>query len=275
MCDGFGQDRVNFLCSSYYRAMFWICAEIVLIAQGCLRYCWAVPTQSQGLFCFSPHPTSEQAGGAEEVGRGHSWESWPQLAKGIFPYSTVSCSAYKAGGKKGGGERSEWWCLSSPVTVMRDGALLLWRWLNACLPYGKHWMNSLLACMAFALPIKFFISTHEFSHFYSFDFLPQPTVGDWARGCVVLGCRLRLNHDRMEEPAGDPPTSPTLGVCVHPGPCCCYHMEKMCPLRLVKWWQRKPGKTTGWLPLSDPCSRSAWTLLVLFVHLYTELIPSF
>jgi len=33
--------------------------ETVLIIQGCCRYCWAMLTQSQGLFCFSHCPTSE------------------------------------------------------------------------------------------------------------------------------------------------------------------------------------------------------------------------
>ena len=56
----------------------------VLIAQGCFSYCWAVLTQSQGLCCSSPHPASEEAGGAQGVGRGHSRDSWPQLTKGIF-----------------------------------------------------------------------------------------------------------------------------------------------------------------------------------------------
>ena len=33
--------------------------KTVLIIQGCFSYCWAVLTQSQSLFCFSLHPTSE------------------------------------------------------------------------------------------------------------------------------------------------------------------------------------------------------------------------
>ena len=49
--------------------------KTVLITQGCFHYCRAVLTQSQGLFCVSPHPTSEEAGGAQEVGRGHSWDN--------------------------------------------------------------------------------------------------------------------------------------------------------------------------------------------------------
>ena len=42
--------------------------EAVLVIQGCFPYCWAVITQSQGLFCFSPQPTSERLGGHKELG---------------------------------------------------------------------------------------------------------------------------------------------------------------------------------------------------------------
>lgn len=38
----------------------------------------------QGLFCFSYYPESEGPGVAQEVGRGHSWDTWPQMTKGIF-----------------------------------------------------------------------------------------------------------------------------------------------------------------------------------------------
>ena len=41
--------------------------KTVLITEGCFPYCWAVLVLSQGLFCFSPHPTSEEAGGAQGV----------------------------------------------------------------------------------------------------------------------------------------------------------------------------------------------------------------
>jgi len=47
--------------------------------------------------------------------------------------------------------------LSSQVTVTRDGALLSWSWLNTCLLMGSSELISwfaLLACVAFALPIK-------------------------------------------------------------------------------------------------------------------------
>lgn len=32
-------------------------------------------TRSQGLICFSQHPTSEEVVGAQEVERGHNWGS--------------------------------------------------------------------------------------------------------------------------------------------------------------------------------------------------------
>ena len=67
-------------------------------------------------------------------------------------YHMMSCSAYKAGRRQGG--RSEWWRLSSQVTIMRDGALLSWRWLNTCLLMGSsEWIPcfALLVCTAFAL----------------------------------------------------------------------------------------------------------------------------
>jgi len=42
--------------------------ETALITPGCFSYCRAAFTQSQGLFCFSPHPTSKQAVGAQKCG---------------------------------------------------------------------------------------------------------------------------------------------------------------------------------------------------------------
>lgn len=77
-----------------------------------------------------------------------------------------------------------------------------------------------------------------------------------------------VGEDRTQQVT---PTPDVWGVWVYPGPCCCYHVEEMCAftLCLVKRWQRKPCRTGGWLPLSDPCSRPAWTLLNPFFCLYT------
>jgi len=55
----------------------------------------------------------------------------------------------------------ELWCLSSQVTVMRDEALLCWKWLNICLPMGNSKLIpyfALLAHAAFALPLKLSLS---------------------------------------------------------------------------------------------------------------------
>jgi len=41
-------------------------------------------SHSQGFLCSSDHPASAWAGGAQEVGRGHSWDSRAQLTKGVF-----------------------------------------------------------------------------------------------------------------------------------------------------------------------------------------------
>ena len=57
--------------------------KTVWIIQGCFSDRWAVLTLCQGLFCFSGHPSSEQTGGAQVVGRGRSWDSWPRLTKGV------------------------------------------------------------------------------------------------------------------------------------------------------------------------------------------------
>ena len=82
---------------------------------------------------------------------------------------------------------------------MRDGALLSWRWLNTCLPMrSSEWIPyfALLACVAFALPIKRSLS--QCMSFLTFT-LPVlssiPTRGEWASGCVVLSCLLGLNHN--------------------------------------------------------------------------------
>ena len=74
-----------------------------------------------------------------------------------------SCLLCKSGRKKkqGGGERLEWWLLSSQVTVMSNGALLSWRRLGTCLPMRScEWTPcfALLACVTLALHIKLSLS---------------------------------------------------------------------------------------------------------------------
>ena len=108
-CAGF--DWVNFLHSSWYGAMFWICAENSADTQRCFSSCWAVLNQSQGLFCFSSH----QWGG---WGCTRGWEGTQpgQLTptdQRDIPDHVVSCSAYKAGGRRRRG-----------VDVQSDGVCL-------------------------------------------------------------------------------------------------------------------------------------------------------
>ena len=144
----------------------------VLITQGCFCYCWAVLTQSQGLFCSSHHPTSEWAGGAQGVGRGHSRDSWPQLTKGISHTIWRHAQHIKLGEEEGRRAHLERWRLSSQVTVTRDGALLSWRWLNSCLTMGSgEWIPcfALLVCAAFALPVK--LSLSQPTNFLTFTLL--------------------------------------------------------------------------------------------------------
>jgi len=69
------QVELIFFIVASVRLCFGFVLNAVLIIQGCFHYCRAVLTQSQGLFCFSPRPISEEAGGAWEAGRGHSWDS--------------------------------------------------------------------------------------------------------------------------------------------------------------------------------------------------------
>ena len=56
----------------------------MLITHWCFSCCWAVLTLSQGFFSFSYYSASEEAGWTQQARRGHSQDSWPQLAKGIF-----------------------------------------------------------------------------------------------------------------------------------------------------------------------------------------------
>ena len=55
---------------------------------------------SQGPVSFSG-PVSKKAGGAQEIGRAHSQDRWPELAKGIF-HTIERRAEYISWGKKKG-----------------------------------------------------------------------------------------------------------------------------------------------------------------------------
>lgn len=58
-------------------------------------------TESQGLFCFSPHPTSKWAGGAQEIRKEtQPGQSTPTDHRDIL-YHMASCSVQEVGESKG------------------------------------------------------------------------------------------------------------------------------------------------------------------------------
>lgn len=97
----------------------------------------------QGLFYSSHHPTSDWAGGAQETGMGHSWDSWLKVHS--IPYSFM-VSIYKLG-KRRAGEMFRVIAFVFQVATTCDRALLSWRWLNISLPMGSGegipWFNLL------------------------------------------------------------------------------------------------------------------------------------
>lgn len=105
----------------------------------------------QGLFCSSHHPANQKAGGAQGVGRGHCWDSWPALNKGIF--HTIRCQAQHI---KLGEENGEMFRVMAFVLRSQE---YTW-WSTALLEnlpvHGKWWMNPFLG----------FVSMHNFCFTY-------------------------------------------------------------------------------------------------------------
>ena len=74
-CAGFGWGRVNFLHSSWYGAVVWICAGNSVDNTGMFSLLLSSAYTEPRPFLLLTHPTSEQAGGAQGVWRGHSRDS--------------------------------------------------------------------------------------------------------------------------------------------------------------------------------------------------------
>ena len=119
-CAGFAWGRVNFLRSSWYGAMFCICAENrVDNTEMLLLSLSSAYTESRPFLLLTPP--------CQRVGWGctRSWEGTQpgQLTptdQTDIPYHMASCSAIKSWGKKKeGGGHSERWHLSSQVTLTR------------------------------------------------------------------------------------------------------------------------------------------------------------
>jgi len=153
----------------------------VLIMQGCFSYCWAVVTQESSPFLLLI-PSPQRIGWWCK----RSWEK-TQLeqpttaAQRDIPCHMISCSAYKSGGRRSKGGTFRVMALSLQVTIMHDEALFSWRRMNTCLPIGStEWIPnlSLLACTAFALPVK--LSLSQSTNFLTFTLLllsPLPPGG--------------------------------------------------------------------------------------------------
>lgn len=185
MCSGIDWDTFNIYHHGWYTGL---CFRFMLktIIQGWFNCCWAVFAQRQVLFHLSTYSISEKSWAAEEVVRGHIWESWPQQIKGYLrPY--VSCSLCKPGRRRRKGNHSDQWCLSSQVTCTGDRALFSWRWLNICLPMGSGgWISwcFALSCPAFAI-IMLCHSACKYLTFL-FPFLSPTQQCQWVAGCVEL-----------------------------------------------------------------------------------------
>jgi len=76
---GFGRIELIFFIGDCMVLCFGFVMRTALMTQGCFSYCWTALAQHQGLSCFSACLASEQARDAQEAGRRHSRDSWPQL----------------------------------------------------------------------------------------------------------------------------------------------------------------------------------------------------
>ena len=155
----------------------------MLIIEGCFCYY----TASQPFLLLTP--SHQWVGwGCTRIWEGTRLGQLTPTDQRDLPCDTVSCSAYKAGGRrrKGGRTCLKWQRLSSQVTIRCDGALLSWRWLNTCLLMGSsEWIPcfALLVRGAFASPIK--LSWSQPTVFFNFTLLilsPIPPEGN-ERGC--------------------------------------------------------------------------------------------
>lgn len=67
----------------------WISRKVLIIHQ-CYAYSWAVLVQHQSCLCNIPTlPPHQQAGGRQNLGRGHNQNSWAKLNKGVFHIAQI------------------------------------------------------------------------------------------------------------------------------------------------------------------------------------------
>jgi len=111
--------------------------------------------------------------------------SLPKLANRNIPYHMMSCSAYKAGRRRRKGRTFEAMAFAFPSNRYTWWSPAFLERLNTCLLVGSsEWIPcfGLLVCAAFTLPVKlFFISAHEFSHFFPSNSVLHPTEGEASK----------------------------------------------------------------------------------------------
>lgn len=85
----------------------WFVLETLLITPG-----WGLSVAEQHLHSIA----SIRGWSAQELGRTHTWDRWPQLTKRISPHHMVHCSAYRAVEKKKG-RCPEWYNCCPQVSL--------------------------------------------------------------------------------------------------------------------------------------------------------------
>lgn len=153
--------------------------------------------QHQGLFFSPPCPTGEEAGAAQEAGRGYSWPG------DVICQTVWHCAQQEMQGERRRmkGECSELWSLSSQATVRCVEALLAEKQLNMCLlmrsgkwiPYCALLASAALICLSNHLNINWQVSS--LLHFQSsppacqgkaIKWLNDDLAASWGQPTAVL-----------------------------------------------------------------------------------------
>lgn len=168
--------------------MTWILLETLLIIERYFHNWWAGLAQRQGLFCLLPHPTSEQIGGAQKVGRRHSQGSWPPTDQKDIPHHLAPAQPVEPGeGKEGQDIPSDGICPPTSPLHIKESSFL-----------GDGWACAYQWEVVSAFSIKLLISSLQFPHFLYFHFTSpshQAEMSKWLCATqLVAGVKPWLLH---------------------------------------------------------------------------------
>lgn len=158
-----------------------------VLVTGCFSYCWAAPTQRQGISCFSHCVSSEWTAVHKEMGG--------DTARQVTSHKIWHHVQHKRQVKEGRRRKhSKLWCLSfhDPSSCFPGD-----RWISA---WQQEAVNEFLvlpdlhARPLLSLLRCLYVNPWVFS-LLAFWFSPPFTQGKWVSGCEGLSCRLRLNCD--------------------------------------------------------------------------------